>query len=86
MRRTYLFAPPQYAIDDEGTISVIGPDYARETGRGLTFAAARRRAVGAPGYLESVAWWIEPDAEERRLTGPERDALEQAFIDAANDR
>ena len=83
MRRTYLFAPPRYGIDGEGTVSVIGPDYARETGRGLTFAAARRRAVGAPGYLESFAWCIEPDGEERRLTGRERDALEQALTDAA---
>ena len=86
MRRTYLFAPPQYGIDGEGTVAVIGPDYARETGRGLTFAAARRRAVGDPGYLGSFAWCIDPDGEERRLTGRERDALEQALIDAAYDR
>ena len=86
MRRTYLFAPPQYGIDGEGTVSVIGPDYARESGRGLTFAAARRRAVLQLGYSESVAWCIEPDGQERCLTGPEWDALEQALIDAAYDR
>ena len=83
MRRTYLFAPPRYGIDGEGTVSVIGPDYARETGRGLTFAAARRRALLQFGYSESVAWCIEPDGQERCLTEPEWNALEYAVIAAA---
>lgn len=79
----FVVAPAQMAIDNDGRIFEIGPDYAGEVARHRTLIGAIRATPSRLPMGTFYAVWEVGDGSERRVTIDETDDARIAGREAA---